>query len=102
MPTPLENNTTKIQEILNAVNNLPEGGSETVYKITDNTAYGFPSSAKAGQYVVSSSTFQGIEPLPIITDANGVSWNSIIDPRGNNRYGPAFFVMPSSDVIIKP
>ena len=46
MSTPITQNTVSLQEILDAINNLPEsgeGGNETTYEIYDGTCYVTPS-----------------------------------------------------------
>ncbi len=81
--------------IMNPV--IQGGGAEKVYKITDNTLFGFPKSAKAGEIVRTEAEdpFMGIE----ITTRQGdkIPYNA---ESGSIDMTALYFVMPSEDVVI--
>lgn len=81
---------------------IVSGGGQ-VYKITDNSGLGFPTSAEAGAYVVSAedSFIGGIKSGIFDSDGYAIPYGSAPTWTGRaGSGGPLLFVMPQSDVII--
>ena len=81
------------------------GGSEKRYKITDNSNYGFPESAYAGEIVFATEpspylTVVGTSKrhIPVNTESGILADSDVSTYAGSQK--PYGFVMPAEDVTI--